>query len=450
VVLPYFGDSRKKASAMNLSCDNLSINGEEDPSLVEVEESQRLYGIEERLSLSDIEEDRSLGEMDSDDPESFWMSDYSDNTTLLDEEHPLLHSFREPLVQRLLSEFKSRNIYCTADSEQGETVESTEGQASIETPPTSTPSTTNQHLTKESSKKTRKFSDDEEDENSSNESQPPRKRARIKRGKTKRSLLACPFCKKDPLRYSSCYRQILTKISYVKQHLSRHHRLPIYCPVCMANFDTEEDRDVHSRARICDEQPITQFEGVSESQKKQLSKKVPPKMSESDQWYTIFDILFPGHQPRPKSPYIDSNMSEELSAFRDFATNQGSGIMIGVLRERAFIPPDAPEMPALLDVAIADGLQAIFERWTGSSTSALQPGVDAGALGTSDNNDQDGNSSSKTLVDDSTLDKEQEEPLGNTDTPLFNSLLIDENGLPKVQFDDLSFNPHWGMFLEDC
>jgi hypothetical protein len=103
----------------------------------------------------------------------------------------------------------------------------------------------------------------------------------------------------------------------------------------MGVFENEEDRDVHTRARSCEEHPVAHWEGVSEAQRRQLQKKVPAKMSEQEQWFTIWDIIFPGF-PRPQSPYIDSELSEELSAFRDFATGQGPGVLLDHLRTAGY------------------------------------------------------------------------------------------------------------------
>ena len=161
------------------------------------------------------------------------------------------------------------------------------------------------------------------------------------------------------------YRHRLTKIWYVKQHLSRHHRLPVYCVICMETFNTEEVRDVHLRSRSCEERPMREWEGISEAQKRQLQQRVPPRMTEDEQWYTIFGILFPG-LPRPQSPYVDSELSEDLSSFQDFATSQGPAVLRDFLRfhgHGVFAENQEADLAAFCDRTLAGGLQAIFERY---------------------------------------------------------------------------------------
>ncbi|KAF2816540.1 uncharacterized protein BDZ99DRAFT_353053, partial [Mytilinidion resinicola] len=180
----------------------------------------------------------------------------------------------------------------------------------------------------------------------------------------KRLLLACPFNKKDPARYGRCHRVTLTKISFVKQHLSRKHQLPIYCSRCMSTFDTEAERDTHARASACELSPIVNLEGITEAQRKRLREKVPSGMNEEQQWFTIFDMLFPDFSPRPRTAYIDPDLSEELCSFRDFATNAGSGIMIQQLRDNGFIGDLCDsQISSLLETVITDGFQVIIERW---------------------------------------------------------------------------------------
>jgi hypothetical protein len=52
----------------------------------------------------------------------------------------------------------------------------------------------------------------------------------------RRPRLACPYYKKAPMRYYDCHSKIISSISHLKQHLSRNHQLPVYCPVCKDVF----------------------------------------------------------------------------------------------------------------------------------------------------------------------------------------------------------------------
>jgi hypothetical protein len=179
------------------------------------------------------------------------------------------------------------------------------------------------------------------------------------------SSFACPFAKKDPLKYRSCLDFTLKRIRDVKQHLNRVHPLPIYCSRCMCNLETEDKRDEHIRASLCDVQSGITYEGVTMAQKAQLTQKVSSKMTSEDQWFTIFDILFPSQISRPKSAY--KSMTVALDGFQDMTYAEGPDIVLKAMLSRGLS-------------AIEDGLQQIMQRWTASMQLALpnssNPGED--------------------------------------------------------------------------
>ncbi|RSL49771.1 hypothetical protein CEP54_012273 [Fusarium duplospermum] len=103
----------------------------------------------------------------------------------------------------------------------------------------------------------------------------PSKRVRRPRGPETSRPFSCPFCKKDLRRYQACVRFELTRVRHVKQHLHRKH-------------EDEIDQPVRDRLR---------------------QRSAPG--TEVEQWYEIFDLLFPGHTPRPASPYNNFTISEQ-------------------------------------------------------------------------------------------------------------------------------------------
>lgn len=103
------------------------------------------------------------------------------------------------------------------------------------------------------------------------------KRARLPKKPRNSRPFACPFCKKDLQWYQACVRFELTKVRHVKQHLHRKH---------------------------ADE--------IDDSARALLRQRSAPG-TEEEQWYRIFDLLFPGHSPRPASPYNDFTVSERPS-----------------------------------------------------------------------------------------------------------------------------------------
>ena len=202
-------------------------------------------------------------------------------------------------------------------------------------------------------------------------------RASNKRRALARALVfACPFIKKDPMRHRDCYRYFLTRIRDVKQHIKRCHRMPIHCARCTEIFGDEEDRDEHLRSADCSVRPMVQLDGVSEKQQKLLSQRISSTMSEDDQWFAIFDILFPGHNPRPRSPYLDQELSEQMQMFRDFLAAQGPTLLSGFLGTRATItwdvPPGEGDLAAFQETALADGLLLVLDRFILAS-AATEP-----------------------------------------------------------------------------
>ena len=187
------------------------------------------------------------------------------------------------------------------------------------------------------------------------------------------SSFACPFAKKDPLKYRSCLDFTLKRIRDVKQHLNRVHPLPIYCSRCMCILGSEDQRDEHIRASLCDVQTGITYEGVTVAQKLQLTQKVSSKLTFDDQWFTIFDILFPGQTTRPKSAY--KSLTVALDGFQDLTYAEGPDIILKAMTSRGidFVKPSNVEsdQSELVLSAIEDGLQQIMQRWTASMQLTL-------------------------------------------------------------------------------
>ncbi|KAE9369297.1 hypothetical protein N431DRAFT_346045, partial [Stipitochalara longipes BDJ] len=215
--------------------------------------------------------------------ESAWMSDYSGNISQLNRSHPLF-SIKSSVVRTGLLTFQN--------------LKQRQHAGAHDAIPEGTSNTTKIRKATPLRKKTKNHksrADDEESRESEDDEERPAKRPRTsKRGSAHDPSFACPFAKKDPLKYRCCYAYVMKRIRDVKQHLSRFHQLPIYCPLCMCTFDAEDERDVHIRATSCSVQPTVSYEGVTRAQKLLLGQRVSSKMTLSDQWFTIFDILFPG------------------------------------------------------------------------------------------------------------------------------------------------------------
>lgn len=297
--------------------------------------------------------------------QSIWLSDYSESVAVLGEDHPFQLIKPTVVLTALLA---YRDWQCRP----------TEASGNV----TAKDSSTNaggagrgQFNTSSGKKRNRDQGggSEEENENNDGDKAPEKKSRTSKKASGHQASLACPFVKKDPVTYRSCYTYELKRIQDVKQHLSRRHQLPIYCPRCMDIFDAENKRDEHIRQSNCLLQEPIPFEGVTRTQKEQLTQRVSPKMTLEAQWFTIFEILFPGHRPRPKSAYINAELSVDLEGFQDFMHCRGPAIILERLRLDGILPPsmenEEHDLHAFLKSVIVDSLQMIIQRWLATRIS---------------------------------------------------------------------------------
>ncbi|KAI1804434.1 hypothetical protein F4811DRAFT_561760 [Daldinia bambusicola] len=197
-----------------------------------------------------------------------------------------------------------------------------------------------------------------------------------RRAQDRRLWLACPYAKKDPVRYRDCYRYFLARVRDVKQHVTRCHRKPIHCPICNDTFRDEDERDLHIGLRSCTPRPSIIMEGISEKQKRELSQRVSSKMPEEQQWFAVFDIIFSPH-PRPRTPYRDRELSDDLCVFQDFMTARGPALLTEFLEARGVVTWNLPREERDLDTfkkeVLGEGLQLIIDQWTSDNARALEP-----------------------------------------------------------------------------
>ncbi|KIW18492.1 hypothetical protein PV08_02780 [Exophiala spinifera] len=129
-------------------------------------------------------------------------------------------------------------------------------------------------------------------------------------------LLACPYAKNDPIRYSErntnpeetayhkCASKILTNIPRLKQHLYRVHKRPEhYCSSCFNAFDNEQSCELHQRERSCLAIECPFKDKMNRDQCKDVKRrKVGGSCVEA--WFSIFKTLFPGAR-LPDNPYVE-------------------------------------------------------------------------------------------------------------------------------------------------
>ncbi|KAK8067425.1 hypothetical protein PG996_006537 [Apiospora saccharicola] len=173
---------------------------------------------------------------------------------------------------------------------------------------------------------------------------------------------ACPFLKKHPHKHRDCAKYVFKRVRDVKQHLNRSHRTPdFYCARCYDVFPNSKERDEHTRDKQCQVQPNRRFEGITEEQKGLLLQNKGRNKSNEEQWFLMWDILFPNTR-RPGSVYRCNPQEEAVVMLRD----------VWNTRQRDFLADIRPAM-AVAHNTIHDLMGKIFDRLEWESRVPSQP-----------------------------------------------------------------------------
>ncbi|KAI6363419.1 hypothetical protein MCOR25_005911 [Pyricularia grisea] len=193
---------------------------------------------------------------------------------------------------------------------------------------------------------------------------------------TTAELWACPFCKWKPLRYQGCHTYKLKEISRVKQHLRRKHRIPLHCDVCSEEFADDEARLAHVRAQSCSlSQNCVQktWEGVTPEQQELLERRAERNKTKVEQWYSIYEILFPGQTP-PASPYVDLELSPQMHSFQAFLASDQAATILNEATI-AQVPPHLQyeEILAISRGIFEQAMPALLQQYESSQQRRLSP-----------------------------------------------------------------------------
>jgi hypothetical protein len=83
--------------------------------------------------------------------------------------------------------------------------------------------------------------------------------------------------------------------------------------------------------------------------------------SESDQWFELYAILFPDSQ-KPKSAYLDGELSEEVESLREFIELRGADIMMSQLVDSTVLQ-QAGVGRHELQQHVQNALTSMFDGW---------------------------------------------------------------------------------------
>ncbi|KAI0849958.1 hypothetical protein F5Y00DRAFT_268735 [Daldinia vernicosa] len=179
-------------------------------------------------------------------------------------------------------------------------------------------------------------------------------------GCPRKRWLACPWYKKDPVRYSSCAKYKLLRIKDVKQHTYRRHMKPtVYCSVCFRVFSREKERDRHMQKKTCTPRSEPEFDGLSEQQRKELNQSANRGKDDTERWYCMWDTIFPGER-RPLLPYLGVGRQELLPLLRSFWNQRHQEIIRNVLQGGSSQREIEPEI-------VQNVMDTIFDRFEAES-----------------------------------------------------------------------------------
>lgn len=204
-------------------------------------------------------------------------------------------------------------------------------------------------------------------------------------------LLACPFSKLDGNRYHGCLKFELRRVKDVKQHISRKHLSPeFYCARCWHTFPDRGKQDEHARTAACAIQPKPLFEGISDMQNDRIKRSGSRGATPEQQWFDIWDILFPGQQ-RPSSIYLGNVMEETLSYIRNRCHGEDLDTMVTTLRERR---------GEVVDKGLVKDVLAVALDWFHTVIDNTPAGCESGPVETDSSPLSDTSSSSASSIPD--------------------------------------------------
>ncbi|KAK4159488.1 hypothetical protein QBC43DRAFT_327178 [Cladorrhinum sp. PSN259] len=133
-----------------------------------------------------------------------------------------------------------------------------------------------------------------------------------------KGAIACPYLKKSPERYRCCQKYSFQRVKEVKQHLRRRHMVNgLLCLRCQVPFESHNHLMLHiKQSQACKAQePLHDL--ITEYQRGLLQQYPSRGKSLEQQWYDVWDIIFPG-LPRPKDIYVQTDAEETIDSLWNF------------------------------------------------------------------------------------------------------------------------------------
>lgn len=187
---------------------------------------------------------------------------------------------------------------------------------------------------------------------------------------------ACPYYLWDPAMYRSCLtRAHLPDLSALKQHLGTSHRRPPFCPICKEVFTTSGAFEKHIRARECSVQPGPGAAGITTEQVALLARRADPNLSADEQWFAVWDIVFPKGSQRPAYTRLTGEMERSVGILRDWWGRKGRVVVAQFLEGHGLAGYEVQDEEAGLEALYAE----VLDRMADAIVDGFQVGEHPGA-----------------------------------------------------------------------
>ncbi|KAH6867278.1 hypothetical protein B0T10DRAFT_611888 [Thelonectria olida] len=185
------------------------------------------------------------------------------------------------------------------------------------------------------------------------------------------NAFACPFYRRDPIRYFDCVNRKLNRIQDLKQHLIRRHTAPHSCTSCFRGFSTSQLLENHVLDGRCESE--SNIHGVSPTARKLLKDRIERKLSPEDQWHKIWKILF-GYSDIMQNPHLESVVEEVFGIVRGFYEKDGHKIVAGFVKSRGLPSENIGLLHPLL-MELLDSTQTNVKQGPNEPTTREAPAI---------------------------------------------------------------------------
>ncbi|SCV37104.1 uncharacterized protein FFB14_06426 [Fusarium fujikuroi] len=171
---------------------------------------------------------------------------------------------------------------------------------------------------------------------------------------SKKETFACPFYRRDPVRFLECINTRLVTIAIVKQHLRRRHGADSRSPVGQKgsrSLDKVEDN-------VREQDKIGSLDTIPPHILDDLKIRSDRRTSSTAQWHQIWILLF-GESKFIPNPLLNGLVKEITGMIRDIWSKEGGQIVSNYLHTRG-IPLNSGQLLSLLP-ELLDKVDGRFE-----------------------------------------------------------------------------------------